>query len=89
MAEKKRMKVSSSKLRETVSQLLHRPDTRHICILNEEVRLLDIPVRTADPISPAAAIEAPILAAVDAIAGLLKDCTVEVEIEPAPASKYP
>ncbi len=77
--EKKRMKVPGSRLVLTVKQLISHPDTRRICILNEETRLLDIPVRTADPASPAAAIEAPLLAAIDAIAGLVKECTIEVE----------
>ena len=79
MPEKKRMKVPGNRLVRTVKQLISHPDTRHICILNEETRLLDIPVRTADPASPAAAIEGPVLAAIDAIAGLVQECTIEVE----------
>ncbi len=79
MAEKERIKVRGNRLVETVKGLAARRDTRRLCLLNEEKRLLEIPVRIADPLSPAAVLEAPVLAAIKAFATLVSECTVEVE----------
>ncbi len=79
MPEKERIKVPGNRLVETVKQLVARRDTRRVCLINEEKRLLEIPVRVADPLSPTAALEAPVLAAIKAFATLVNECTVEVE----------
>ncbi len=79
MVKKERVTVKGNRLVEAVRQLTSRGDARKVCILNEEKHLLDIPLTTKDPFSPANAIEAPILAAIRAIGSLLDECTVEVE----------
>ena len=79
MASKERVTVPGNRLVETVKELMHRKDSRRICILNEERHLLDIPISTEDPASVANALEAPILAAIRAVGSLLNECTVEVE----------
>jgi hypothetical protein len=79
MAKTERMVVKGNRLAETIRQLVGRGDARRVCILNEEKHLLDIPLTTKDPFSPANAIEAPVLAAIRALGTLLNECTVEVE----------
>ncbi len=79
MAKKERVVVPGNRLVEAVRELVSRGDARRVCILNEEKHLLDIPLTTKDPFSPANAIEAPVLAAIRAVGSLLNECTVEVE----------
>ena len=81
MAKKERMSVKGNRLVETVRDLVNRQDTRRVCILNEEKHLLDIPLTTRDPASPANILETPVLAAIRAIGSLLNECTVEIERE--------
>jgi hypothetical protein len=89
MAKKERVVVKGNRLAETIRELISRGDVRRVCLLNEEKHLLDIPLTTEDPASPANAIEAPILAAIRAFGTLVNECTVEVEkIEkPKPESR--
>ncbi len=79
MAKKERMMVPGNRLVEVIQQLVRRGDTRRVCLLNEEKHLLDIPLTTNDPASPANVLEAPILAAIRAFGSLVNECTVEVE----------
>ena len=79
MAEKERMVVPGNRLVEAIKQLVSRGDSRRVCILNEEKHLLDIPLTTQDPASPANVLEAPVLAAIRALGSLLNECTIEVE----------
>jgi hypothetical protein len=79
MAKKERMVVKGNRLVYTIKELVSRGDSRRVCILNEEKHLLDIPLTTKDPASPANMLEAPVLAAIRALGSLLNECTVEVE----------
>lgn len=79
MATKERMVIPGHRLAEAIQQLVSRGDSRRVCLLNEEKHLLDIPLTTQDPASPANALEAPVLAAIRAIGSLLNECTVEIE----------
>ncbi len=79
MSKKERITVPGNRVVETVKQIVSRGDTRRVCLISEEKRLLEIPIMTADPISPAAALEAPVLAAIKAFATLVSECTIEVE----------
>jgi hypothetical protein len=79
MAQTERMVVKGNRLVETVKQLASRGDARRVCLLNEEKHLLDIPLTTEDPASPANALAAPVLAAIRAFGSLVNECTVEVE----------
>ncbi len=79
MAKKERMVVPGNRLEEAVKELAQRGDARKVCVLNERKHLLDIPLTTNDPASPANLLEAPVLAAIRAIGSLLNECTIEVE----------
>jgi len=79
MAKKERTVVKGNRLVEAVKEIASRGDARRICLINEEKHLLDIPLTTEDPASPANAIEAPVLAAIRAFGSLINECTVEVE----------
>jgi hypothetical protein len=79
MAKNDRITVKGNRLVETITELANREDTRRVCLYNEEKHLLDIPVDIKDPASPAAVLEAPVLAAIRAIGSLLNECTLEVE----------
>jgi hypothetical protein len=87
MARKERIVVPGNRLAETIQQLVHRGDSRKVCLINEEKHLLDIPLTTQDPASPANALEAPVLAAIRAVGSLLNECTLEVEKIKNPAGK--
>lgn len=71
--------VAARDLVETVKQLLSRRDTRRVCLLQEEKRLLEIPRTIGDPAAPATVLAAPVLAALNAFATLVTECTIEVE----------
>jgi hypothetical protein len=79
MAKKERTVVKGNRLAEAVSELVSRGDARQVCLINEEKHLLDIPLSTEDPASPASAIAAPVLAAIRAFGTLVNECIVEVE----------
>ncbi len=79
MAKKERMVVKGNRLVEAIRELASRGDARRVCLLNEERHLLDIPISTEDPASPANALAAPVLAAIRAFGSLVNECTVEVE----------
>ncbi len=79
MAKKERKVVPGNRLVEAIQELVSRGDARRVCLVNEEKHLLDIPLTTNDPASPANALEAPILAAIRAFGSLVNECTVEVE----------
>jgi hypothetical protein len=93
MAKKERVVVKGNRLVETIKELVSRGDSRQVCILNEEKHLLDIPLTTKDPASPANMLEAPVLAAIRAVGSLLNECTVEVEkieeVKPAEKIQVP
>jgi hypothetical protein len=79
MAKKERMVVKGNRLVEAIRELANRGDARRVCLINEEKHLLDIPLTTQDPASPANAIAAPVLAAIRAFGSLVNECTIEVE----------
>ncbi len=87
MAKKERTVVKGNRLAEAVRELVNRGDARRVCLISEEKHLLDIPVSTEDPASPANAIAAPVLAAIRAFGSLVNECVVEVEREEKPKKK--
>jgi hypothetical protein len=89
MAKKERMVVKGNRLVEAIRELVSRGDSRKVCLMNEEKHLLDIPLTTKDPASPANAIEAPVLAAIRAFASLVDECIVEVEKVDKPKKSKP
>ena len=79
MPEKDRFTVAGRDLVETVKRLILSGDSRRVCLIHEQKRLLEIPATVGDPASPAAVLAAPVLAALNAFASLVTECTVEVE----------
>ncbi len=86
---KEKVVVKGNRLAGTVKELVSRGDSRRVCLVNEEKHLLDIPLTTRDPASPANIIEAPVLAAIRAFGSLVNECTVEVEKVAKPKKKKP
>jgi hypothetical protein len=79
MPEKKRIKVSGKELVEKIKQLVSRGDVRRVCLQDEEGSLMELPLETGDPASPATMLKAPVLAAINAFSTLVNECTIEVE----------
>ncbi len=71
------IKVEGGQLLDQVKQLIHEGNVRRISIKQGERTVIEIPLT----IGVAAALLAPPLAAVGALAALLTDCTIEVERE--------
>ncbi len=79
MSDKKRFTVAGKDLVEKIKQLISSGEARKICLIQEEKRLLEIPLDVGDPASPATMLEAPVLAALNAFATLVTECTIETE----------
>lgn len=79
MATRKRTKLAGHDLVDHIKFLARRGDVRRVCLLDEERSMLEIPMMTGDPASPATVLKAPVLAAIKAFSTLVNECTVEVE----------
>ncbi len=69
-----RIEVLGKQLLETVEKLIHEGTVQHLIIKHEGHTILEIPVG----IGVAAAVIAPILAAVGAVGAVVSHCTIEV-----------
>jgi len=87
MPRKEKIRVPGKNLIEIVKELVSRGDSRRLCLLNEEKRLLEVPLAIGDPAAPAAVLEAPVLAAIAAFGALVNECTIEVEKTPDTGKK--
>ena len=79
MAESEKFTVSGSKLVEKVKELIRQGNVRRVRLIHEEKVLIDIPLTVGAPAAVVAVLAAPVLAAVAAVAGLVTECTIEVE----------
>jgi hypothetical protein len=79
MAESERFTVSGSKLVEKVKELIRQGNVRRVRLIHEEKVLIDIPLTVGASAIAVAVLAAPVLAAVAAIAGVVTECTIEVE----------
>ena len=79
MAESEKFTVSGSKLVEKVKELIRQGNVRRVRLIHEEKVLIDIPLTVGAPAAAVAVLAAPVLAAVAGIAGLVTECTIEVE----------
>ena len=79
MAESEKFTVSGSNLVEKVKELIRQGNVRRVRLIHEEKVLIDIPLTVGAPAAVVAVLAAPVLAAVAAIAGLVTECTIEVE----------
>ena len=79
MTTRERFTVAGSKLVEKVKELIRQGNVRRVRLIHEEKALIDIPLTVGVPAAAVAVLAAPVLAAVAAIAGLVTECTIEVE----------
>lgn len=79
MPAEEKFTVSGSNLVETVKELIHQGNVRRVRLIHEEKVLIDIPLTIGASAAVVAVLAAPVLAAVAAIAGLVTECTIEVE----------
>ena len=81
MSAKESSTVSGSNLVEKVKELVHQGNIRRVRLIHEERPLIDIPLSVGAPAAAVAVLAAPLLAALAAIAALVKECTIEIEKE--------
>jgi hypothetical protein len=76
---KEKVSVSGGQLVDKVKELIHEGNVRQVRIIHNGRTLVDVPLTLGVPVVAATAFWAPVLAAVGAIAGLVSDCTLEIE----------
>jgi len=79
MSTKESFTVSGSNLIEKVKELVHQGNVRRVRLIHEEKALIDIPLSVGAPAAAVVVLAAPLLAALAAIAALVKECTIEIE----------
>ncbi len=79
MSVKERITVSGNNLVEKVKELVHQGNIRRVRLVYEEKALIDIPLSVGAPAAAVVVLAAPLLAALVAIAALVKECTLEIE----------
>ena len=79
MSVKERITVSGSNLVEKVKELVRQGNIKRVRLIHEEKVLIDIPLSVGAPVAVVTVLAAPVLAALAAIAALVKDCTIEIE----------
>ena len=79
MADTERFTVTGSNLVEKVKELVHQGNIRRVRLINKEKPLVDIPLSIGAPAAAVVVLAAPLLAALAAIAALVKECNIEVE----------
>lgn len=79
MTAKERFTVSGNNLVEKVKEVVHQGNIRRVRLIHEGRPLIDIPLSVGAPAAVVAVLAAPLLAALVAIAALVKECTVEIE----------
>ena len=76
---KEKFTVAGSQLVEKVKQLISEGNIRRVRLLHEDRPLIDIPLTVGIPVAVVTVLAVPVLAAIGAIAALVKECTLEVE----------
>ena len=79
MSVKERITVSGNNLVEKVKELVRQGNIKRVRLIHEEKVLIDIPLSVGAPVAVVTVLAAPVLAALAAIAVLVKDCTIEIE----------
>ena len=79
MSVKERINVSGKNLVEKVKELVRQGNIKRVRLIHEEKVLIDIPLSVGAPVAVVTVLAAPVLAALAAIAVLVKDCTIEIE----------
>jgi hypothetical protein len=81
MPKKESVMVKGNELVKVIADLARQNDVGKVCLIYEKRRLFEIPFITGDPTAPANVVKGPLLAAINAVATLVNECTVEVERE--------
>jgi len=79
VSDKERFTVSGSNLVEKVKELVRQGNIRRVRLIHEEKTLIDIPLSVGAPAAAVVVLAAPLLAALAAIAVVVKECTIEIE----------
>ncbi len=79
MTEKDSYTVSGNDLVDKVQELIHQTNIRRIHLICDGRHLIDIPASTREPESEEWIQELPLLAATEAIADVVHECTIEIE----------
>jgi len=79
VSDKEKFTVSGSNLVEKVKELVRKGNVRRVRLIHEEKVLIDIPLTVGAPAAAVVVLAAPLLAALAAIAALVKECTIEIE----------
>jgi len=74
-------KLQGEQLLDKLKQIIHEGNVRKVTVKQGERVLAEFPLT----LGVAAAVIAPVLAAIGAIAALVTECTIEIERTPAPA----
>jgi hypothetical protein len=80
MSEEK-FEVSGSQIIDKIKELIREGNVKRVRIIHDGRLLVDIPLTVGASVAAATVIFAPVLAAVGAIAGVITNCTLEVERE--------
>jgi len=81
MTDTERFTVSGRNLVGKVKELVRQGNIRRVRLIHEERPLIDIPLSIGAPAAAVVVLAAPLLAALVAIAALVKECTIEIEKE--------
>ena len=79
MPTEERFTIAGSNLVEKVKELIRQGNVRRVRLIHDEKVMIDIPLTVGAPAAAVAVLAAPVLAAVAAIAGLVTECTIEIE----------
>ncbi len=79
MPAEERFTVSGSNLVEKVKELIRQGNIRRVRLIHNDKPLIDIPLSIGAPAAVVVVLAAPLLAALVAIAVLVKECTIEIE----------
>ncbi len=80
MTKKESFTVSDDDLVDTVQELIHQGNIKKIHLICDNQHLLDIPLSVGASESEVENLELPLLAATEAIADAVHECTIEIEM---------
>ena len=79
MTEKDSYTVSGDDLVDTVLELIYQKNIKKVHLICDKQHLIDIPLNTGESESEEEVQELPLLAAIEAIADGVNECTIEIE----------
>ncbi len=79
MTDKEKFTVSGNQVVERIKQIIHEGNIRRVRLIHKDKTIFDIPLTIGAPAVAAVILASPVLAALGAVAGLVTECTIEVE----------